>query len=85
MECTPETFQSNYLGANDAYATSGCHMFHDDRPMTMALSVLVIIELLNALNRQGSFIFFFTKTCNIILLLGKHFFCVCACIVCDGF
>lgn len=50
MECTPETFAGSYLGQNAAYAGAGCALFHDDRPMTMALSVLVIIELLNALN-----------------------------------
>jgi len=27
-----------------------CHVFHDPHPMTMALSVLVLIEMLNALN-----------------------------------
>lgn len=28
-----------------------CNIFHDPHPMTMALSVLVTIEMLNALNR----------------------------------
>lgn len=28
-----------------------CHIFNDPHPMTMALSVLVTIEMLNALNR----------------------------------
>jgi len=82
MECTPETFQSNYLGANDAYATSGCHMFHDDRPMTMALSVLVIIELLNALNSvsEDQSILKMPPWCNPTLILADsvslalHFF-----------
>jgi len=50
MECTPENFESRYLGLNKSFASEGCMLFHDDRPMTMALSVLVIIELLNALN-----------------------------------
>lgn len=51
MECTPDNFETQYLGLNKAFAEEGCLVFHDDRPMTMALSVLVIIELLNALNR----------------------------------
>ena len=29
-----------------------CNIFHDPHPMTMALSVLVTIEMLNALNRS---------------------------------
>jgi Ca2+ transporting ATPase len=28
-----------------------CHVFNDPHPMTMALSVLVTIEMLNAMNR----------------------------------
>jgi P-type Ca2+ transporter type 2A len=28
-----------------------CKIFHDPHPMTMALSVLVTIEMLNAMNR----------------------------------
>src|SRR5690606_4575276 len=31
-----------------------CNIFHDPHPMTMALSVLVTIEMLNALNRSVS-------------------------------
>jgi len=30
-----------------------CHVFHDSHPMTMALSVLVTIEMLNAMNRYS--------------------------------
>eukprot|EP00043_Microstomoeca_roanoka_P017279 m.180000 g.180000 ORF g.180000 m.180000 type:complete len:1004 (+) comp16608_c1_seq1:211-3222(+) len=50
IKCTPETWESTYLGGNKDFLEEGCHTFQDDRPMTMALSVLVIIELLNALN-----------------------------------
>ena len=50
MQCTDENFAGTYLGANPAFANEGCDTFHDPRPMTMALSVLVIIELFNALN-----------------------------------
>lgn len=39
------------LGEDDAFKGVDCHIFHDPHPMTMALSVLVTIEMLNALNR----------------------------------
>ena len=38
------------LGDDDAFKGVDCHIFHDPHPMTMALSVLVTIEMLNALN-----------------------------------
>ena len=41
-QCT--TDPSNFVGVN-------CQIFKDLHPMTMALSVLVTIEMLNALNR----------------------------------
>eukprot|EP01147_Barroeca_monosierra_P002681 gene2682-5573_t len=50
MQCTPENWESTYLGMNSDFREEGCATFQDDRPMTMALSVLVVIELLNALN-----------------------------------
>eukprot|EP00730_Choanoeca_flexa_P004013 TRINITY_DN11572_c0_g2_i2.p1 TRINITY_DN11572_c0_g2~~TRINITY_DN11572_c0_g2_i2.p1 ORF type:complete len:1043 (+),score=353.64 TRINITY_DN11572_c0_g2_i2:56-3184(+) len=50
MQCTEENWESEYLGANKSFLAEGCDTFQDRRPMTMALSVLVIIELLNALN-----------------------------------
>merc|ERR1711988_412468 len=50
MQCTENNWESVYLGANKDFLSEGCDTFQDDRPMTMALSVLVIIELLNALN-----------------------------------
>ena len=37
-------------GEDDAFKGVDCHIFHDPHPMTMALSVLVTIEMLNALN-----------------------------------
>lgn len=43
LQCTPE---------DEAFAGIDCHIFHDPHPMTMALSVLVTIEMLNALNRS---------------------------------
>jgi len=72
MECTPETFASQYLGANKDFAAEGCQMFHDDRPMTMALSVLVIIELLNALNSvsEDQSILVMPPWCNPTLILA---------------
>eukprot|EP00052_Salpingoeca_macrocollata_P007132 m.57905 g.57905 ORF g.57905 m.57905 type:complete len:1040 (-) comp15851_c0_seq1:45-3164(-) len=50
MSCNPDNFQSAFAGANPAFADVGCAVFQNFQPMTMALSVLVIIELLNALN-----------------------------------
>jgi len=41
MQCTAD---------NVDFAGVDCHIFEDPHPMTMALSVLVIIEMLNALN-----------------------------------
>ncbi|RWS12224.1 Calcium-transporting ATPase sarcoplasmic/endoplasmic reticulum type-like protein [Dinothrombium tinctorium] len=38
------------LGGDEAFKGVDCHVFHDPHPMTMALSVLVTIEMLNALN-----------------------------------
>ena len=51
MQCTPDIFDKVYLGANLEFEHEKCETFEDPRPMTMALSVLVVIELLNALNR----------------------------------
>jgi len=41
LQCTPES---------DIFKGVDCHIFHDPHPMTMALSVLVSIEMLNAMN-----------------------------------
>lgn len=41
LQCCPE---------NEAFAGVDCHIFHAPQPMTMALSVLVTIEMLNAMN-----------------------------------
>jgi Ca2+ transporting ATPase len=38
------------LGGGPEWEGFDCHIFEDEHPMTMALSVLVIIELMNALN-----------------------------------
>jgi len=37
-------------GNNPIYANIDCHIFHDARPSTISLSVLVLIEMFNALN-----------------------------------
>ena len=42
MQCT--TDPTSFVGVE-------CHIFNDLHPMTMALSVLVTIEMFNALNR----------------------------------
>lgn len=39
------------LGGGEEFAGVDCKVFHDPHPMTMALSVLVSIEMANALNR----------------------------------
>jgi P-type Ca2+ transporter type 2A len=39
------------LGGGDDFKGVDCKVFHDPHPMTMALSVLVTIEMLNAMNR----------------------------------
>lgn len=41
LQCSPE---------NEAFKGMQCAVFHDPHPMTMALSVLVTIEMLNAMN-----------------------------------
>jgi len=38
------------FGENEDFKGIECSVFHDPHPMTMALSVLVLIEMLNALN-----------------------------------
>jgi Ca2+ transporting ATPase len=82
MQCTPEIYAGTYLGANQSFLKEGCETFQDDRPMTMALSVLVIIELLNALNSvsEDQSILSMPPWCNWYLIgadalsLALHFF-----------
>lgn len=50
LSCTDENFASDYQGANPDFHNLGCHVFQHQTPMSMALSILVTIELLNALN-----------------------------------
>ena len=40
------------IGDAENFRGIDCNIFHDPHPMTMALSVLVTIEMLNALNRS---------------------------------
>lgn len=42
------------IGGTDDFKGVDCKVFHDPHPMTMALSVLVTIEMLNAMNRWNS-------------------------------
>lgn len=45
------THHLSCLGGGDEFKGLDCKIFHDPHPMTMALSVLVTIEMLNAMNR----------------------------------
>jgi Ca2+ transporting ATPase len=47
-------FQTHHLACiagGDEFKGLDCKVFNDPHPMTMALSVLVTIEMLNAMNR----------------------------------
>uniref|UniRef100_A0A8D8RW42 Calcium-transporting ATPase n=1 Tax=Cacopsylla melanoneura TaxID=428564 RepID=A0A8D8RW42_9HEMI len=44
------THHMSCLGGGEEFKGVDCHIFHDPHPMTMALSVLVTIEMLNAMN-----------------------------------
>lgn len=45
------THHLSCIGNNDEFKGIDCKIFSDPHPMTMALSVLVTIEMLNAMNR----------------------------------
>lgn len=47
----PQTHQAQCLAQDEMFAGVDCAIFGAPEPMTMALSVLVVIEMLNALNR----------------------------------
>ncbi|KAK3785347.1 hypothetical protein RRG08_045572 [Elysia crispata] len=47
---TAQTHQSQCLEQDEMFAGIHCDIFNHPKPMTMALSVLVVIEMLNALN-----------------------------------
>merc|ERR1712146_504567 len=58
QQCTPSSYK-DFQGANTAFYDAnpefsspegGCEVFKSDHPKTMALSILVLIELVNALN-----------------------------------
>ncbi|XP_075220181.1 ATPase sarcoplasmic/endoplasmic reticulum Ca2+ transporting SERCA isoform X3 [Lycorma delicatula] len=44
------THHLSCIGGGEEFKGIDCHIFHDPHPMTMALSVLVTIEMLNAMN-----------------------------------
>lgn len=48
--CT-QTHQSQCLAQESRFEGIDCAIFTHPKPMTMALSVLVLIEMLNAMNR----------------------------------
>lgn len=45
------THHLSCIGGGDEFKGVDCKIFNDPHPMTMALSVLVTIEMLNAMNR----------------------------------
>lgn len=47
----PQTHQAQCLAQDEMFAGIDCSVFSHPKPMTMALSVLVVIEMLNSLNR----------------------------------
>ena len=49
----PQTHHSQCSAQNEYFKGIDCEIFDDLHPMTMALSVLVMIEMLNALNRYA--------------------------------
>lgn len=49
--CDFQTHHLACLGGGDEFKGVNCKIFTDPHPMTMALSVLVTIEMLNAMNR----------------------------------
>jgi Ca2+ transporting ATPase len=57
QQCTTDSYKS-FVGENEAFYTenpeyggdAACEVFKSDHPKTMALSILVMIELVNALN-----------------------------------
>lgn len=50
LQCTAENYGQDFQGKNPDFHQTGCAIFQAAEPMTMALSILVTIELLNALN-----------------------------------
>eukprot|EP00049_Salpingoeca_infusionum_P000349 m.39301 g.39301 ORF g.39301 m.39301 type:complete len:1162 (-) comp10296_c0_seq1:231-3716(-) len=51
MQCTASNFEADFMPGNPNFdASEGCDIFQNQHSMTMALSILVVIELLNALN-----------------------------------
>ena len=55
------------------FAPHECSIFHDPHPMTMALSVLVTVEMLNAMNRWVVELWFVVIVALILIniLFGK--------------
>merc|ERR1711975_117049 len=53
LQCNEQNYEKDFTGADPDYSYpgfEGCKVFQSPPPMTMALSILVTIELLNALN-----------------------------------
>ena len=49
--CVPQTHHSQCLAEPKMFPGVDCNIFGSPEPMSMALSVLVTIEMLNAFNR----------------------------------
>ena len=69
MQCTVDPEKFAFMADGDW----DCSVFGDPHPMTMALSVLVTIEMLNALNSvsENQSLFVMPPTQN-VLLCGKY-------------
>lgn len=46
-----QTHHMQCLAEHDNFHGIDCRIFENPKPMTMALSVLVLVEMLNAMNR----------------------------------
>ena len=51
MSVCDQTHQSQCLVQDERFRAVDCDIFANNKPPTMALSTLVVIEMLNALNR----------------------------------
>lgn len=53
LHCAWQTHHMQCLAEEKNFTGIDCSIFTNPKPMTLALSVLVIIEMMNALNRYS--------------------------------